>query len=101
MGLMLLIVNLAGVIIGLAFIFLNIKFSRTLIGSMLKMYYRWLIIGAIFFTMGFGAEVLEIAEIYPDIFSFLHHTLLILSAIVFVVTSLKLPKEASNCLKSN
>ena len=93
-------VNIIGIIFGLIFVGLNIKARRSLVGSFFKNYYRWMIIGAIVFAFGFFTEFAELIGIDRSIAEGIHHLLLMIAGIIFVFTSLTLPKEASQYLKS-
>lgn len=96
-----LITNIAGALIGVALIIINLRFSHTLIGSILKNYYQWLIVGSTLFTLGFLAEALELTGFYPEIAEIAHHLLIISSVITFVIISIRLPREASKCISDH
>jgi hypothetical protein len=99
-GIFSLTVNIIGIIFGLIFVGLNIKARRSLIDSFFKNYYRWMIIGAVVFTFGFFTEFAEFFGVNKGISEGFHHSLLVVAGIVFVLTSLALPKEASQYIKS-
>jgi|GEM_PF-1364969 len=95
-----LISSVAGIILGLALVFLNIKTSRSLTGSFFKKYYKWMIIGSIFFTFGFATETAEVFGANDLIAEGLHNILLVLSVIIFAFSSIELPKEANKYMQS-
>ena len=94
------VVNIIGIIFGLVFIGLNIKAGRSLVGSFFKNYYRWMVVGALIFTLGFSAEFIKFFGVTENIADGIHHLLLMIAVIIFVITSLTLPKEASQYMKS-
>ncbi|MHB9019417.1 MAG: hypothetical protein ACYC3G_00870 [Minisyncoccota bacterium] len=94
------IINIAGLIAGSVFIFLNYKANKTLLGSFFKKYYQSMLIASIFFSLGWITEFMpdlnlisfETAEIW-------HHIFLLVAGIMFVETSLYMPKEADKLMK--
>ncbi len=91
------IIDLFGVFFGIIFIYVSIRSSRSIIGSAFKKYHRWMTAGAICFTFGFLLD--------PDVTGFfgmnstpsegVHDLFLLFAVIIFVITNLYLPKEAS------
>ena len=90
------IINIAGLIAGLVFIFLNLKASRTLLGSFFKNHYRSMMLASILFSLGWVTEFLPADMINTDI---LHHILLLTAGILFVISSVYMPKEADKLMK--
>ena len=94
------IINIVGLLAGSLFMFLNYKTSKTLLGSFFKKYYQSMLVASLFFFLGWVTEFMpglnlmsfETAEIW-------HHILLLLAGIMFVATSLYMPKEADKLMK--
>jgi len=95
-----LVINIAGLITGLTFIFLNLKASKTLIGSFFKNYYRSMMTASILFSLGWVTEFLpELNLTSLEISEVLHHSFLLVAGILFVISSLYMPKEAAKLMK--
>lgn len=91
-----LIINIAGLIAGLIFIFLNLKASRTLLGSFFKNYYRSMITASILFSLGWITEFLPINFTSAESW---HHIFLLTAGVLFVINSLYMPNEAGKLMK--
>ncbi|MCL5017575.1 MAG: hypothetical protein M1155_02880 [Patescibacteria group bacterium] len=95
------IVDILGLIAGLVFIYVNIRASRSMVGSFFKKYYVNLIVASLFFALGWATNFFEVLGISSaDTAEFLHHLFLLLSGIVFVAASYYLPKEAAEYMKT-
>ena len=91
------VIDFFGVLFGLIFIYLNIRSARSVIGSVFKRYHRWMIAGAVCFTLGFFFDVtftsfLGIGSVLGES---AHDVFLLAAAIIFVITNLSLPREAA------
>jgi uncharacterized PurR-regulated membrane protein YhhQ (DUF165 family) len=87
-------VNVVGVFLGLVFIILNIRASRTLTGSFFKKYYRLMTAGAVIFTFGFLSAFAHIFGANENLEMMFLHFSFLAAAVIFILTSLALPKEA-------
>jgi len=96
-----LIVTVLGLIAGAIFVCVNVRASKSLVGSFFKKYYRYLTTASIFFVFGWLSEFLEVFGFASaETAEFLHHVSLLIAGIIFVASSYYLPKEASEYMKS-
>lgn len=93
------IINIVGLITGLLFIFLNYKASKTLLGSFFKKYYQSMLIASLFFFLGWMTEFIPSLKISSETAEVWHHIFLLIAGIMFVATSLYMPKEADKLMK--
>jgi len=93
-------IDSAGLLAGLIFIFLNIKASRTLLGSFFKTHYRARIAASIVFTIGWINELLpKFNLIDAEMAESWHHIFLLAAGVLFVIGTLYMPKEADKLMK--
>ena len=93
-------INIAGLIAGLLFIFLNLTASKTLLGSFFKNHYRSMMTASILFSLGWVTEFLpEFNLTSLEVSEVLHHAFLLIAGILFVISSLYMPKEADKLMK--
>ena len=90
-----LLIGVVGVLVGLALLFFNRKASRSLVGSFFKQYYDSSMIAIVLLVCSFLVKLLVALGIDAAAGGLVHYILLILAGIVFVFTSIALPKEAS------
>jgi hypothetical protein len=90
------ILEVIAAVSALVFLWLNIRASRSLIGSFFKKYYSWMIIGTVFLFLGFAGDVFgEAVGLSENIVEFGHHLSLAIFGAMFVYASYILPKEAA------
>lgn len=94
-----LIISVVGIVIGLILLFFNRRASRTLVGSFFKQYYDLSMIAVILLICSFLVKLLIAFGIDVETGSLIHYVLLLLAGVVFVFTSIALPKEASAYMK--
>ena len=88
------LLNAVGILLGVIFVILNIRASRTLTGSFFKKYYRLMTAGAVIFTFGFLSVFTHIFGANENLEMTLLHFSFLAAAAIFILTSLALPKEA-------
>lgn len=91
-------VDYLGMVIGVVFIFLQIRAVQTLIGSAFKRHHLWMGIGSLFFTLAFLTDLIAVTHGNNIPLDIEHHIVLFISAIIFISTNLSLPQEASQYL---
>lgn len=89
-----------GVIVGGILLYVNRRANRSLAGSFFKNYYDLSMIAIILLIVSFLTEFLTFFGVDQEFASVAHHLLLIVAGVVFVFTSITLPKEASLYMKS-
>lgn len=93
--------EILGAIVGIVFVYINIKASRSLTGSFFKKYYRWMTLGAIFLFLGFTTDVVGgWFGVSENITEVLHHVELLIFGVIFIFAARILPKEAAEHIKS-
>jgi hypothetical protein len=92
-------IDLTGILMGIIFIWLQLRAVRTLIGSAFKKNYYWVLVGAGFFALSFVADMLSMAYGDQLPWEIVHHLLLLISAVIFIAANLRLPQEASRYMK--
>ena len=94
------ILDVVGAAIGLLFILVHIKASRSLMGSFFKRYYKWMIFGACLMFLSFSVDSFGgWFGLMDDTADFIHHLLIIAFSGVFVIAARILPKEAAERIK--
>ncbi|MDR3582286.1 MAG: hypothetical protein P4L67_03365 [Candidatus Pacebacteria bacterium] len=93
------VVDLLGVLLGIVFLAMYEKASRSLVGSFFKWYHRWMMIAAGLFSFAFLVDYFSIVN-GSDIVALdvIHNLVLLSSAVIFVIINLQLPQEASKYL---
>lgn len=91
-------VDLLGVVLGIVFVFLSVRASRTLVGSAFRRYHYWMVAGAIVFTSSFIVDLIGTVTSNMDSFDSMHHILMLVAVVIFIITNLSLPREASQYL---
>ncbi|MCL5011944.1 MAG: hypothetical protein M1320_00780 [Patescibacteria group bacterium] len=94
------IIGILGVVVGGLLLYVNRRANRSLVGSFFKNYYDLSMIAIILLIASFLTEFLTFFGIDQEFASVAHHLLLIVAGVVFVFTSITLPKEASSYMKS-
>ena len=93
------IIDGLGVILGLAFIYFTVRPRKSLIGSFFKKFYGRMMIGSIFFTLGFVTDLNVHLGLNEAIIEIIHHISLLIAALIFVIMSVSLPKEISEYME--
>ena len=88
----LLIINALGILIGIIFVFVNIGVGKVLTDPALKDYFRWVNFGVIIFILSFVADFTE-SIMGQSIAEAVHHLLMILFIVIFVIASVNLLQE--------
>jgi hypothetical protein len=89
------LLNVAGILLGIIFVILNIRASQTLTGSFFKKYYRLMTVGAVIFAFGFLSAFTHVFGADENLEMTLLHFSFLAAAAIFILTSIALPKEAS------
>ncbi|HDH31249.1 MAG TPA: hypothetical protein ENH26_00555 [Candidatus Wolfebacteria bacterium] len=99
--LMVLILNFIGFLIGLIFIFKSRKIRASLVGSIFKKPFNYLVLGSIIFTFSFLLAIIDHLVEAPlgFLFNALHHITLVIAIIFYANSSPKLIDEASESMK--
>ena len=89
------LIDVLGFILGLVFIFLNAKVSKSIVGSAFKRYHSWMMVASLVFSLAFLTDLIAIRNGEIASLDITHHILLLIAAIIFIATNLRLPQEAS------
>jgi hypothetical protein len=90
------ILEILGALVGVVFIYVNAKNSRSLTGSFFKKYYKLVIVGSIFLVLGFTTDITgDWLGMSEDLIGPLHHLELLIFGIIFVYAAKVLPEEAA------
>lgn len=93
------VLDLLGVVLGVVFLFMALRGSRSLIGSFFKNYYWFMIAGALALTFGFLIEpVGEWIGLEENTIMLLHDLAMLTESILFVYASYVLPNDARRYL---
>lgn len=93
------ILDLLGVLLGVVFLFMSLRGSRSLIGSFFKNYYRFMIVGALALTFGFLIEpVGDWIGLKEETIMLIHDLSLLIASGLFVYASYVLPNDARRYL---
>ena len=87
--------DILGLILGLLFIFLNTRAAKTIVGSAFKRYHYWMMIASLVFSLSFLTDLIAMRDVEIAALDVTHHILLLIAAIIFIATNLRLPQEAS------
>lgn len=89
------ILDIIGVLLSIAFIFIGIHSGKTIVGSFFKKYYRTMFVAAVLIGSGFLVEAVgDFIGFSHSLISVLHHVLLISGGTLLVYAAIILPKEA-------
>jgi len=89
-----------GLLVGLFFAYLNLKASKTLLGSFFKNYYRSITLASIIFSLGWVTEFFdEFALASSESSETWHHLFLLIAGVIFVISAFYFPKEADKLMK--
>lgn len=92
------IIHLLGFFLGIILIGLNLKQSRSLMGSFFKKYYRLTILASALVAIGFFGEYLVLDQ--PEgLVDSLMHIVLLIAVVVYSYAIIIWPKEASKYLE--
>lgn len=95
------LLDVLGAIVGIVFVYVNIKASRSLTGSFFKKYYRWMTLGAVFLFLGFTTDIVGgWFGVSGDISEVIHHMELLAFGAIFIFAARILPKEAAEHIKA-
>ena len=83
-----------GSIVGFILLYVNRRASKSLVGSFFKNYYDLSMIAITLLVVSFVIEFFLVFGVEQEIVNMAHHALLIIAGVVFVFTSIALPKEA-------
>jgi Rad3-related DNA helicase len=92
------IIDIIGVVLGLLFLALSLRASRSLVGSVFKRYHYWMMIGATLVSLSFVANMIGEVLGQEEILETVHHVIMLISIVIFIITDLQLPKEATEYL---
>ncbi len=88
-----------GTAIGTYFIVFLYKQSRTLVGSFFRGYYKRMILASFIFGIGFLTVFLDRFGIESETTEMIHHTILIIAGILFILSGMRFLKEAAKVIK--
>jgi hypothetical protein len=90
-----LVINITAIVLGCTLLYFNRKASHTLAGSFFKQYYNFSMWAIVLLILSFASRFLVFAKMAAIPNEVLHYALLIFAGVLFVLTSIALPKEAS------
>lgn len=92
--------EILGALVGIVFVYVNIKAGKSLMGSFFKKYYLWMTVGAVFLFLGFTTDVIgRWIGVPEDITDAVHHIELLVFGVIFIYAARILPKEAAKHIK--
>lgn len=95
------LLDLGGVLLGIAFLIMSVRGARSLTGSFFKNYYWFMIAGATALTFGFLIEpVGDWIGLKENMIMLLHDLAMLAESALFVYASYILPNDARHYLES-
>jgi Rad3-related DNA helicase len=92
------VIDIVGIVLGLIFLALSLRASRSLVGSAFKRYHYWMMVGATLVSLSFVANMIGEVIGQEETLETVHHIIMLISIVIFIITDLQLPKEAGRYL---